>query len=102
MLLTRNEWLLAAAQVLFMFLPLTGLAHMSAGNGVLLTTPKLVIIASAITAFSILVIMFDLEKSALGVGLCVTNLGLRILEAARCVQLHFRAAAKADEEKLLS
>jgi hypothetical protein len=98
----RNEALLSAAQGLFMLLPITGLVHMSGGKGVLLTPPKCVIVVSAITAFSILVIMFYLENSDLGVGLCVGNLVLRIMEALRVGQLHLRAAAAQGKgEKLL-
>jgi hypothetical protein len=73
---------------------------------VLLTSSKCVIIVSAITAFAILVIMFWLESNNLGTGLCVGNLGLRLLEAMRCAQLHFRAqnysAAREHDEKLMS
>ena len=88
--------LLIAAQVLFMLLPLAGGYMMREGRPTRLHWPKVVIIASALMAFSLLTVMFYTNSTRPnwpGVIVCSCNLALRILEAARCVQLHLRALA---------
>ena len=52
------------------------------------------IVTCAIVAFAVLVLMFYVEKNALGVGLCVANLSLRVIEASRMIQLHLRKVAE--------
>ena len=87
--------LLVAAQCLFMVLPITGLAHSFIGGGApaRLTTPKAIIVTCAIVAFSLLVIMFYRAKEWVGVLVCLCNLGLRLIEAARVWLQHTHAKA---------
>ena len=89
--------LLVTAQVLFMVLPLMGGFMMRKGKPTRLHWPKVVIIVMALIAFSLLTAMFYLTTDGKpnwpGVIVCSCNLGLRLIEAARCVQLHVRALA---------
>lgn len=93
--MTTGPMLLTAAQSLFMILPLCGLYVARGGQAAACPAPKLVIIVSAITAFALLVVMFYIDDNALGFALCVSNLGLRFVEAARVAQLHARSARRA-------
>ena len=94
--------LLVAAQTLFMVLPLAGLYGMRDGHPTRVTLPKAVIVSCAIVAFGILVAMFYITPEGkppnwVGVGVCSGNLALRLIEAARCLQLHHAAAAQGLE-----
>ena len=89
--MTTGPILLTAAQCLFMILPFCGLFVARAGRPTACPLPKLTIIVSAMAAFALLVLMFYRDNNALGVALCVTNLGLRLVEAARVAQLHGRS-----------
>ena len=59
------------------------------------------IVTSAIVAFAVLVVMFYLEKNELGVRLCVSNLCMRLIEAMRVAQLHYRVLKNNDYQKSL-
>ena len=88
--LDRPDVLLAAAQCLFMMLPLCSLFMKRHGRGATPPWPQLVAMASAVIAFALLVLMFSLSSHWLGVGLSGTNLCLRLLEALRVLQLACR------------
>jgi hypothetical protein len=91
--------LLSAAQSLFMLLPLSGLVAMAEGNPTKLKGPRAVIVVAATIAFGLLVIMFYISDNDLGVGLASGNFGLRVIEAVRVAQLHFRASSTAHAVK---
>jgi hypothetical protein len=98
-MISQIDALLTAAQSLFMLLPLSGLVAMSAGKPQLLQGPRAVIVVAATLAFALLVVMFHVSGSYLGVGLASGNLGLRIIEAVRVAQVHFRASTPAEQKK---
>ena len=58
--------LLTAAQSLFMVLPVTGLYLAREGKPTPVHAPKVIMMSAAITAFTLLVIMFSLSTKSLG------------------------------------
>ena len=86
------------AQSLFMLLPITGMVVMRKGTPSPVHAPKVVIMLASCTAFSVLVTMFYLVKNWIGVGLCAANLGLRLIEATRYLQLVFRHRSAQNDQ----
>jgi hypothetical protein len=82
--------LLFLGQSLFMVLPLTGLYSMRVGSPARMTWIKGINHSVATLGFVTLIVMFAMKGAWLGVKLCSANLGLRLVEWSRILQLHFR------------
>ena len=95
----QTDALLSTAQSLFMLLPLSGLVAMAQGTPTLLAGPRATIVVAATVAFALLIVMFHINDNNLGVGLASANFGLRVIEAVRVAQLHFRATAAAKTKR---
>jgi hypothetical protein len=82
--------LLTVCQTFFMVLPIGGLYSMREGNPTIATFLKCASQFIAFAGFILLLTMFTLKGSDLGIKVCSINLVLRLLENLRIGQLHFR------------
>jgi hypothetical protein len=82
--------LLTVCQTFFMVLPIGGLYSMREGNPTIATFLKCANHFFAFSGFILLLTMFTLKESDLGIKLCSINLVLRLLENLRIGQLHLR------------
>jgi hypothetical protein len=87
------SWLLVLGQTFFMVLPLTGFWSMHAGRPSPISWIKGINHSVATLGFITLIVMFSMKGAWLGVRLCSINLGLRLLEWVRILQLHFKKDA---------